>query len=81
MAEKWISDPHVARDCAAKIAGQQDRAKNRGPWNQIENRTDEQHDANPNNGALRISHFNRGLYNDRRLNEFHNTVEQQERRG
>src|SRR5207253_1404090 len=39
--EEWIADAYMGRGGAAKIAGQQDRAKNGGPRHHVEDRTDE----------------------------------------
>src|SRR5437899_12161061 len=66
VGEEWIADAHVRGDSAAKIACQQDRAKNRGLGNSVEERTDQQHDPDRDDNLLRISQLNAPLHGNRR---------------
>jgi len=46
VGEEWVADADVRSDCAAKIAGQQDRAENRGTRDHKHDQTDELDDPN-----------------------------------
>src|SRR5690606_5825187 len=50
-----ILQPHLRRDRAAEVAGQQDGADERGARQGVEDRADQQRDADRDNGALRVA--------------------------
>jgi hypothetical protein len=66
MGEEGIADAHVGGDSAAEITGQQDRAKNRGLRDDVEERTDQQHDPDRDDNLLGISELNASLHRNRR---------------
>ena len=78
MGEEWIADAHLRGDSAAEIAGQQDRAKNRGSRNDAEECTDQQHDPDREDDPLGISELNASLHGNRRLHDFHGAVDDEE---
>src|SRR5688572_14186265 len=72
---EWIADPHVSGSCAAKIACQQDRAKNGSTRNGIDDSTKELEDADANNDALGISEPGKFRQDRSRLHQLHDSAE------
>src|SRR6267378_2650778 len=71
IAEERIADAHVGSDCTAKIASQQDRSKNGGTWNCVQNNTDEQNDPNRSSETQGIAELDHSFHNRRRAEQFH----------
>ena len=64
--------------CAAKIACQQDRAKNGGTRNHIDDSAGEFEDPDAESQALGISEVSESLHDRRRLHQFHDATEEQQ---
>jgi hypothetical protein len=80
VGEQGIGDPHVRRNGAAEIAGQQDRAEKCGARHRVERGRDQQRHAEraDRRGIGRPPHFRRAV--DDRLDhqELHAGVQQEE---
>ena len=74
----WIAYAYLRGDGAPKIPCQQDRAKNAGARDYIENSADEQDDPNTHNRALGVPELNGRLHDKGRLHQFHDTVHKHE---
>src|SRR6266508_2036468 len=77
MAEGRAADTQVRGDGAAEQARQQDRAKNGGLRNRVEDGTDERKDSESASQARRISEMPQRFRDNIQRHQFYHAVEQQ----
>src|SRR5690606_12909234 len=76
--EPGILPPHLRRDRAAEVTGQQDGADERGARQGGEDRADQQRDADRDNGALRVAEVDAPLDGEARPEDLRHGVRHHE---
>jgi len=76
--ENGLVGQDIGADGAAQIRGNQDRAEDRRLRNHIEDRGDEQREADPENRAGADPHSSAGLDDLRQLEDFRDAIEKHE---
>jgi hypothetical protein len=78
VTEERVTDAYLDSDCAAKISGEEESAKDSCAWSCEDRRTDEREDSDAEGEIRRESKLNLGLDDRRRIEEFDDAVEEQE---
>src|SRR5215467_14780000 len=79
--ERWHGGANITRDGASEIAGEQHCAKVGGARHDVEQRTNQERDADTQDRGFRITQLQGGLNDHGRLHELHGSIDKKEECG